>query len=84
MRAATGEVLWCEKPVGKFYGSPVWVDGSIYCMDRAGAIVVIEAASTYKLLAINTLGEGSQATPAVSGGRMYLRTFSHLISIGSE
>jgi outer membrane protein assembly factor BamB len=82
LRVDTGEVLWCEKPAGKFYGSPVWVNGSLYCMDRAGAIVVIEAASTYKLQAINTLGEGSQATPAVSEGKMYLRTYSHLISIG--
>ena len=83
-RAATGEVLWCEKPAGRFYGSPVWVNGSLYCMDRAGAIVVIEAASTYKLHAINALGEGSQATPAVAEGRMYLRTYSHLISIGGR
>ena len=84
LRAATGELLWCEKPAGKFYGSPVWVNGSLYCMDRAGALVVIEAASTYKLHAINALGEGSQATPAVAGGRMYLRTYSHLISIGGR
>lgn len=82
LRAATGEVLWCEKPAGKFYGSPVWVNGSLYCMDRAGALVVIEAAPTYNLQAVNNLGEGTQATPAVSGGRMYLRTYSHLISIG--
>ncbi len=82
MRATTGEVLWCEKPTGKFYGSPVWVNGFLYCMDRAGAIVVIEAASSYRLQAINALGEGSQATPAVSGGKMYLRTYSHLISLG--
>ncbi len=82
MRAATGDLLWREKPAGKFYGSPVWINGSLYCMDRAGAVVVIEAASTYRLQAINALGEPSQATPAVSGGRMYLRTYSHLISIG--
>jgi len=84
LRAATGELLWCEKPAGKFYGSPVWINGSLYCMDRAGAIVVIEAASTYRLQAVNSLGEGSQATPAVAGGRMYLRTHSHLISLGGE
>jgi hypothetical protein len=82
LRAATGELLWCEKPAGKFYGSPVWVNGSLYCMDRAGAIVVIEATSTYRLQAINALGEGSQATPAIAEGRMYLRTHSHVISIG--
>jgi len=33
---------------------------------------------------VNPLGEKSHATPAVAGGRMYLRTYSHLISIGPK
>lgn len=80
--AATGEVLWTERPAGTFYGSPVWVNGNLYCITRAGEVVVIRASRTYELLAINPLGEASHATPAVAGGRMYLRTLSHLISIG--
>ncbi len=77
-----GRVLWSQKPGGKFYGSPIWVNGLLYCINRAGEILVIRAAGTYELLAINPLGEKSQATPAVAEGRMYLRTYSHLISIG--
>lgn len=77
-----GEVLWCEKPGGKFYGSPVWVNGLLYCINRAGEVIVLRAASTYELLANNPLGEKSQATPAIADGRMILRTWSHLISIG--
>jgi len=84
LRSVTGEQLWREKPAGKLYGSPVWVNGSIYCITTDGEVVVIEAAPTYKLLAVNPLGEKSHATPAVAGGRMYLRTFSHLISIGGK
>jgi outer membrane protein assembly factor BamB len=84
LRLETGEVLWCEKPVGKFYGSPVWVDGLLYCIDRKGDVVVLKAAPEYELLATNPLGEGSQATPAISDGVMYLRTYSHLISIGNQ
>lgn len=30
------------------------------------------------------VGEGSHSTPAVAGGRLYLRTFTHLISLGSS
>ena len=82
LRSATGEQLWHEKPAGKFYGSPVWVDGRLYCITTAGEVVVIKAAPTYELLAVNPLGEKSHATPAVAGGRMYLRTYSQLISIG--
>ena len=81
-RIATGEQLWREKTVGRFYGSPVWADGKLYCITTEGDVVVIKAGPTYELLAVNHLGEKSQATPAVAGGRMYLRTYSHLISVG--
>jgi outer membrane protein assembly factor BamB len=84
MRASTGEPLWREKPAARFYGSPVWVDGRLYCMDRKGNLVVLEASPTYKLLAVHPLGEKTHATPAVAGGRMYLRTYSHLISVGGS
>jgi outer membrane protein assembly factor BamB len=78
LRAATGEVLWSERPGGRFFGSPVWVAGALYCINRQGQVVVLRASPEYELLAINDLGEMSHATPAVAGGRMFLRTFSHL------
>jgi outer membrane protein assembly factor BamB len=84
LRSATGEKLWRQKPAGRFYGSPVCVDGKLYCITTAGEVVVLRGASTYELLAINPLGEKSHATPAVADGRMYLRTLTHLISIGSK
>ena len=84
LRSATGEQLWREKPANQFYGSPVWVNGKLYCITTNGDVVVIKAAPTYELLAVNPLGEKSHATPAVAGGRMYLRTYSHLISIGPK
>jgi outer membrane protein assembly factor BamB len=84
LRSATGEQLWREKPAGPFYGSPVWVNGNLYCITRKGEVVVIKAAPTYELLAINPLGEESYATPAVADERMYLRTYSHLVSIGGR
>jgi outer membrane protein assembly factor BamB len=84
LRSDTGEQLWREKPAGPFYGSPVWVSGKLYCITRKGEVVVIKAGPTYELLAVNSLGEESYATPAVAGGRMYLRTYLHLISIGGR
>ena len=84
LRSATGEKLWREKPAGRFFGSPVWVDGKLYCITMDGEVVVIRAADKYELLAVNPLGEKSHATPAVAGGRMYLRTYSHLFCIGPK
>jgi outer membrane protein assembly factor BamB len=83
LRSAAGQQLWREKPAAKFSGSPVWVDGRLYCIAANGDVVVVKAGPTYELLAVNPLGEQSQATPAVSGERMYLRTCSHLFAIGS-
>jgi len=83
LRSGTGEVLWSEKPAGRFYGSPVCVNGVLYCITIDGDVVVLQASADYKRLAVNSLGQKSHATPAVAGGRMYLRTLSHLISIGA-
>jgi outer membrane protein assembly factor BamB len=84
LKSRTGETLWSEKPAGRFYGSPVCVNGVLYAITTAGDVVVIRASSTYALLGVNGLGAKSHATPAVGSGRMYLRTVSHLTAIGSR
>jgi hypothetical protein len=69
---------------GSYYGSPVCVGGRLYGVSRAGDVVVLAASERFRLLARNQLGEGSHSTPAVAGGRMYVRTFSHLLSVGGR
>jgi outer membrane protein assembly factor BamB len=80
----SGEVVWRERVPGSYYASPVCVGERIYNVSRDGDVVVLAASRRFELLARNRLGEGSHSTPAVAGGRMYLRTFSHLISLGGE
>lgn len=84
IESRTGTVLWSEKPGGRFFGSPVLVDGRLYCINTSGQVVVLSAGATYERLAVNDLGEASQATPAVAEGRMFLRTLSHLWCIAAE
>ncbi len=84
LQCDTGQVLWSEKPAGRFYGSPICVNGVLYAITTKGEVVVLKADSTYTLLAVNSLGQGSHATPAVADGRLYLRTESQMISIGSK
>jgi outer membrane protein assembly factor BamB len=81
---AGGKQLWQGRTRGQFYGSPVRVAGRLYCIATSGDVHVLSAGDAFKVLAVNPLGEKSHATPAVAGGRMYLRTFSHLISLGGE
>jgi outer membrane protein assembly factor BamB len=84
LRVATGEVVWSEKPAGRYFGSPVWADGKLYSITVDGDVVVLRAGPKYELLGVHPLGEKSHATPAVADGRMYLRTYSHLFSLGGK
>ena len=85
VRAATNEQLWSERAEGPYYASPVCVGGKgarLYNVTRRGDLVVLAADEKFRLIQRFPLGEGSYATPALSGGRMFVRTFSHLLSIG--
>ena len=83
--APTGKVHWLERTEAAFSGSPIRVRDRIYCMDEDGACWVIAADEKgYKLLAKNDLGEPSRSTPAVSGGKLFLRTYSHLFCVGGK
>ena len=82
VQAATGEVKWQERVGGDFFGSPVCVDGKLFCVSSRGDVVVVEASDHFKLLAKNPLNELTRSTPAVAGGRMYIHTSQHLISVG--
>ena len=80
--ADTGKQVWRENLDGKFYASPVCVNGRIYLVTRSGEVIVLKAGSDYRILARSTLSEKSDATPAIANGRMYIRTLNHLICIG--
>ena len=80
----TGQVVWQKRVGGTFYSSIVCVDGKLYCTSTDGEVIVLAATDTYELLARNPLGETSHSTPAVAGGRLYLRTVNHLMCVGGE
>lgn len=87
--AADGKLIWegrVKKPgaTALFYGSPVWVEGKLYNMSRKGDLFVVSAGDQFEQLGCSPLGELSHATPALANGRMYLRTYSHLICVGGK
>lgn len=80
----TGKQLWQKRVGGNYSGSPICAGGRLYCMEDSGRVVVLAAGDEYELLAENELGQPTRSTPAVSGGVLYLRTESHLISLGGK
>ncbi|MGH7201678.1 MAG: PQQ-binding-like beta-propeller repeat protein [Planctomycetaceae bacterium] len=81
--AATGRVLYRERLSGKFTASPVAGDGKVYLTNQAGTTFVIAEGDTFRQLAENSLGETTLASPAIAGGRLFLRTERHLYCIES-
>jgi outer membrane protein assembly factor BamB len=79
--ARTGERLYRERLGGKFTASPVAGDGKVYFTNEAGTTFVVAAGPRFALLARNVLGEECLASPAVAGGRLFLRTTKHLFCI---
>lgn len=83
VEAATGKALWRERLGGSFAASPLAAEGRIYFISDDGKTTVIEAAPTFRILAENSLGEPTQASPAASHGHIYIRTQSHLYCLSN-
>ena len=82
MDARTGQEYYHERTHRQRHrASPVFVDGKVICVARDGMISVIKAGKTFKLLAQNNMGDSIAASPALSGGTMYLRSFNSLWAI---
>ncbi len=81
---SSGKVHWRERVGGDYSSSPVRVAEHIYCVSATGEVVVLDASDKFKVAGRSSLGEPSRATPAVAGGRMFLRTESHLLAVGQK
>ncbi len=80
----TGKKKWQERIGGSFWSSPVRAGDKLFCVSGDGEVVVLAASEHYELLGRNPLNEPCRSTPAIAGGRMYVRTESHLISVGGK
>lgn len=69
---------------GGYYASPVAGDGKIYVIDEAGVLTVVSAEADWKILSSADFAEDVHATPAISSGRIYVRTAGHLYCFGLE
>ncbi len=86
LNAQTGKVLKQARLTGAledYYASPIGVDGKVYVASEHGKVVVLRAAGDWEILAINDFDSGIYATPAMSDGKMYIRTQNALYAIGS-
>jgi outer membrane protein assembly factor BamB len=83
MAATTGERLWTQR-LGKHHSaSPVSAGDCLYFLDDDGNMFVSKAGPRFELVSRNPLGEECRASPAISGGQMFIRALHHLYCLGS-
>lgn len=85
--ASNGHVVFEERlqpASGQIYSSTVLAAGKLYFVARRGGVYVVEAKPVFEQLAHNSLGDRStfNATPAVSGDQLFLRSDQFLYCIG--
>ena len=83
--AADGHIVWEKRIGGHHRASLVLVDGNLMATNDQGVTTVFRATpERYEQVAENDLGEFCYATPAVAGGRIYIRTENHLYCIAGR
>lgn len=88
--AATGEIVYEERlspRPGLIYGSPILADGKLYYVSQHEGTYVVAARPQFELLAHNTIEDDdgrTNASLAVTGGQLLLRSDRALYCIGSQ
>ncbi len=81
--AKSGERVYRERLGGDaFTASPVAADGKLYFTGEEGDVYVVRAGNEFELLATNSMNEICMATPAISGGMLFVRTKDHMVALG--
>jgi outer membrane protein assembly factor BamB len=86
--AVTGERKYqqrlLESTSSAFTSSPVGNDGKVYVASEDGQMIVLKAGPTFERIATNDMGASVLATPAISEGRLIVRTQREIVSLGAK
>jgi outer membrane protein assembly factor BamB len=80
--ASTGRKVWQKRLGGIFFASPVAADGKVYMVSETGETFVLRAGREAEVMAVNNLSERFLASPAIAGGKIFLRSDGTLFAIG--
>jgi hypothetical protein len=78
----TGNQIYQQRLPSSFTASPVAADGKIYLSSEDGDVFVVKAGAKFELLSTNVMGQALMATPAISDGRIFLRTKDFVYAVG--
>jgi outer membrane protein assembly factor BamB len=81
-KCADGERMWVERIGPNHSASLVTAGGLVYFTSDRGTTTVVRPGPVYEAVAVNELKEDVYSSPAVSGGKLYIRADGHLYCIG--
>jgi len=87
LNPATGDVYKVgrsKEAIEAYFASPVAADGKVYLISNDGKVSVLRADAQWEVMAVNDLGEECQATPAIGGKSIYIRTAKALYSFSEK
>lgn len=89
LNLATGETVWQERLRGagrsvQNWSSALLAGGRCYTISQGGDCFVFRASPKFELLAVNPLGERSNASIAASDGELFIRTHAALWCIAGR
>lgn len=67
-----------------FTASPVSDGRHLFFPSEQGDVYVVRAGRVFGLVSTNAMNETIMASPALSGGKLFLRTRGHLVAVGAK
>ena len=82
--ALSGKLVWKERLRGVYKASPLAAEDRIYFLNISGLCTVVSAARRFDKLAENELPDTTLASPAASGGHLFIRGHDALYCLGDK
>ena len=85
----SGKVVWKERlkgpgPTSRNWASMVLSDGKLYVNNWSGDTIILNASPKFEVLQINSIGEKTIGSIAVSNGDLFIRGYRHLWCISEN
>ncbi|MBA4190687.1 MAG: hypothetical protein C0467_22105 [Planctomycetaceae bacterium] len=81
--AKSGKQNYKERVKGAFSASAVAAEGKVYFLNETGICTVLDGKSdAFEVISTNDLGETTLGTPAIAGGRIFIRSDKAIYAIG--
>ena len=81
-QAETGKMMWKHRLGPHHSTSAVSANGNLYFLGDNGEMFVFKASEKWEPIATNALEEECHASPAISDGKIFIRSIHHLWCIG--